>query len=234
MISGANELDELFAAIVSQLERFGFYGFTICVAPVRKGKVDSSGVAFYTSLPEPIEAEYREKQMETFDMVFDLMSTRYAPYTKSSIEPMFDVSPQQQQVVEYANKHNLGDAFMVPLSTVDYCRGFVMFTTEAADKFQQRIEEDGPLLRHLAMLATARAEELGFGKSDPPDQLLTQREIECLQVCAQGKTNEEIAAALGVTERTVRFHLKNACNKLGSSRRSQAVTRAMQLGLIRT
>lgn len=233
-ISSAKSLDELFSQIVWHLKQFGFYGFTICVAPVRKGKVDSSGVAFYTSLPEPLEAEYRAKQMATFDLVFDLMSTRYAPYTKNSIESMFDVTPQQQQVVEYANKHDLGDAFMVPLSTLDYCRGFVMFTEESAAEFQQRIEQESPLLRHFAMLAMTRAEELGFGSDAPSETLLTRREVECLQVCAQGKTNEEIAAALGVSERTVRFHLSNACEKLGTTRRSQAVTRAIQQGLIRT
>ena len=45
---------------------------------------------------------------------------------------------------------------------------------------------------------------------------LTQREKTCLQWAAVGKTSWEMGVILGLTERTVNFHIHNACRKLGS------------------
>ena len=62
---------------------------------------------------------------------------------------------------------------------------------------------------------------------------LTDRELEVLQVLAQGKSNKEIAAALGVTERTVKFHVSSILGKLDAGNRTEAVTIAAQRGLVK-
>ncbi len=69
----------------------------------------------------------------------------------------------------------------------------------------------------------------GSLKRSPP---LTQRELECLSWAAAGKGSWEIGRLLGVSERTVVFHLHNASTKLGVSTRLAAVARAISLGLI--
>jgi DNA-binding CsgD family transcriptional regulator len=60
---------------------------------------------------------------------------------------------------------------------------------------------------------------------------LSPREMTILQWVKQGKTNWEIAQVLGVTERTVRFHLEGIFMKLDVSSRTQAVAAAMRHGL---
>jgi len=61
---------------------------------------------------------------------------------------------------------------------------------------------------------------------------LTDREKQCLLWAAEGKTTWETSHILGVSERTVIFHLQNAADKLKVVRRPQAVARAISLGLI--
>jgi len=61
---------------------------------------------------------------------------------------------------------------------------------------------------------------------------LTEREKTCLVWVAEGKTAHDIAAILVVSEATVVFHLKNAIQKLDVTNRSQAIARAVLLGLI--
>ncbi|HEY0179128.1 MAG TPA: LuxR family transcriptional regulator [Dokdonella sp.] len=61
---------------------------------------------------------------------------------------------------------------------------------------------------------------------------LTQREIECLRWTAEGKTGWEISKVLGISERTVVFHLENAARKFGVFGRRQAAARAIALQLI--
>jgi len=61
---------------------------------------------------------------------------------------------------------------------------------------------------------------------------LTARELECLRWAAEGKTGWEIGRLLGISERTVVFHVENAAHKLGVFGRRQAVARAIALHLI--
>lgn len=62
--------------------------------------------------------------------------------------------------------------------------------------------------------------------------VLSEREIEILQLVAGGKSNRAVADQLSISENTVKYHLKNILQKLGVSNRTEAVTIAMQKGLL--
>jgi DNA-binding NarL/FixJ family response regulator len=72
------------------------------------------------------------------------------------------------------------------------------------------------------------------GKGPPGEEPrpLTDRELEVLQLAAQGLTNYDIAQRLHVSVRTVEAHLTHIYNKLGVKSRTEAVVRAMQRGWI--
>jgi DNA-binding NarL/FixJ family response regulator len=61
---------------------------------------------------------------------------------------------------------------------------------------------------------------------------LNEREAESLTWAARGKTSAEIAAILGVTKRTIDFHIDNARDKLGVATRIQAAVKAVTGRLI--
>jgi DNA-binding NarL/FixJ family response regulator len=65
-----------------------------------------------------------------------------------------------------------------------------------------------------------------------PDAL-TPREQNVLQLLAQGLQNKEIAAQLVITERTVKFYVSSILSKLGAGNRTEAVTIAVQRGLVK-
>lgn len=60
---------------------------------------------------------------------------------------------------------------------------------------------------------------------------LTDRELEVLKAVARGERSKEIAARLGITERTVKAHLASIYNKLGVDSRAAAIAVASQRGL---
>jgi two-component system NarL family response regulator len=62
---------------------------------------------------------------------------------------------------------------------------------------------------------------------------LTPRELATLRHMADGRTNKEIAAALGISERTVKTHLGHLFDKLGVASRTEAVKIATRRGLVR-
>ena len=61
---------------------------------------------------------------------------------------------------------------------------------------------------------------------------LTDREREVLRLVAQGLPGKQIAGALGISERTVKFHTASLIRKLGADNRAQAVALAAQRGLL--
>jgi DNA-binding CsgD family transcriptional regulator len=69
---------------------------------------------------------------------------------------------------------------------------------------------------------TARQQTLG----------ITARELEILTLVARGLSNREIATQLFVSENTVKTHCARAFDKLGAARRTQAVQRGKELGLL--
>lgn len=61
---------------------------------------------------------------------------------------------------------------------------------------------------------------------------LSERETEVLRLAGQGLTNKAIGLQLGVSDRTVQGHLANIYGKLQAGSRTEAVTKALKLGLI--
>ncbi len=61
---------------------------------------------------------------------------------------------------------------------------------------------------------------------------LSERELECLEWVSFGKTSWETALILGLSERTINFHLLNACRKLNVYGRQAAVALALRQNLL--
>ncbi len=73
---------------------------------------------------------------------------------------------------------------------------------------------------------------LTSGPSSGTVEKLSAREIEVLRLAARGYTNKAIGAQLGISDRTVQGHLTNIYGKLGVASRTEAVTRAIHMGLV--
>jgi DNA-binding NarL/FixJ family response regulator len=72
-------------------------------------------------------------------------------------------------------------------------------------------------------------------RSAPVQELvepLTARELEVVQLLAEGLTNRRIGERLGISEHTAKFHVNSILGKLGASSRSEAVAQAARLGLV--
>jgi DNA-binding response OmpR family regulator len=78
----------------------------------------------------------------------------------------------------------------------------------------------------LAALITARLARVARSAIWPKQIGLREREVETLTWAARGKTFWEIGEILGVSKRTVEFHLENARRKLGVATRTQALIKA--------
>jgi len=91
----------------------------------------------------------------------------------------------------------------------------------------------------LVLLSTPTAQSLAAVYGDQPLEVedefseeITSRETDVLRMLAEGLVNKDIAARLGISEHTVKFHFSSILDKLGASTRTEAVTLGIRRGLI--
>lgn len=89
----------------------------------------------------------------------------------------------------------------------------------------------GSLLQPI--VASKLLRQVASQEPEIPAETLTSRELEVLQLLAQGQQNKEIANALTISERTVKFHVSAILSKLHAGNRTEAVSIAAQKGVIK-
>lgn len=135
-----------------------------------------------------------------------------------------------------AIRHNFPDARLIVLTTYDGdediyrslqagARGYLLKDV-FFDELETAIRTVHAGSRHIpAAIAMRLAERMA--SSD-----LTSREMEVLELIVRGQSNKEIGASLTISEATVKSHINNILSKLGVTDRTQAVTTALQRGLV--
>jgi two-component system NarL family response regulator len=104
-------------------------------------------------------------------------------------------------------------------------RGYLLKGSEMSEL----IEAIRTVHRGRSRIPAAVAERLAERLAGPA---LTERETDVLRLIVAGKSNKEIAAALFISEATVKTHINNMLSKLGVTDRTQAATTALQRGIV--
>lgn len=123
---------------------------------------------------------------------------------------------------------------LVPLHKVHDEVGFVFVwtTTQCDESRLHQMKQSQPIILALSIYlhnaVTRINESIAYR-----NVRLTKREIQCLQSCQAGKTYKEISASLGISERTVVFHVANLFKKLGVNNKTQALKKAQSLGIMK-
>ena len=130
----------------------------------------------------------------------------------------------------------------------------IVLVGSSSDRARLRADLDGAIdvVAEFASLAAARRSDVGAdaimiaGEDHPAspasddhdaededfEEPLTPREIQVLELLAEGLPNKAIAARLHISDQTVKFHVSSISGKLGAVNRTDAVRRAVRRGLI--
>ena len=121
----------------------------------------------------------------------------------------------------------------------------VLIVGSPAERAALRRRLDGTMdvAGEFATLAAARASDVNAdamllaaaGHDDDDEEVsepLTPREVQVIELLAEGLPNKAIATRLGISDQTVKFHLASISGKLGAANRTDAVRRAVRRGLI--
>jgi DNA-binding NarL/FixJ family response regulator len=110
------------------------------------------------------------------------------------------------------------------------------------EALRARLDATMDVAGEFASVAAARAAEIDadaillshtrIDRDEALDEPLTPREVQVVELLAEGLPNKAIAARLGISDQTVKFHLASILGKLGAANRTDAVRLAVRRGLI--
>lgn len=114
-------------------------------------------------------------------------------------------------------------------------KGYLLKDTPPEDLFNaiHSVAAGKTLIPQEILLRLTEVIQKGGPDGAEPQEHLTEREQEIVQWIAKGLSNKEIAAALFISENTVKTHISNLFEKLDVRDRTEAVTKALRLGWIR-
>ncbi len=189
---------------------------------------------FVSSYPREWRARYIANGYMSVDPTVTHCATHLTPICWDQVRPEKENSTQVRKFMEEAREFGLNSGVSLPVHSAQGEFAMLNFASgEDHARVKSSIMEATPyaslfsLHLHEAVRRVFRHQVLPLTRMH-----LTGREKQCLLWAAEGKTTWETSRILGVSERTVIFHLQNAADKLKVVRRQQAVARAISLGLI--
>jgi len=181
-----------------------------------------------TTYPMEWARHYESSRYETVDPVVTAMRDGVMPFFWNETLPGRDAAPAQRRFFGEASEFGIRSGFTVPIHDG---QGGVAAVTLASDrnlKTLRRATAQDIARIHLAALyfhVHARQKLEAIVELERPH--LSPREIACLQWLALGKTMWEVSEILGISRRTVVFHVENAKLKLNAVTLPQAVALAL-------
>ena len=142
-------------------------------------------------------------------------------------------TPDTQKLLSHVGNERMGrQVLSLPLrSIVGETAVFFVGSELASEEWQNQKKT---ILREFQVLASYFHQHILriYGNDAESQMLVSARELDCLKWVAAGKTAWEASVILGISERTVRFHLNAAREKLNCMTTTQAVAKAVSQQLI--
>ena len=219
------------ALIQDFLRVIAIFGFDVAAGGnwVSTGK-ESHYRFFFNSWPQDWLDYYNEHGFFQRDFIVGESRRRMAPFLWSEINKSVFSGPVAQEFFAASRAHGWIDGFVVPIRGAKGYEGIVSLA--AKQSIVLDAVERGLLETASRALNERCRTTVGLGHTPEPLPDLTQREVECLQWAALGKTDWEIGELLGVTKATAHFHIEQAKRKLGVKSRVQAVALLLLHGTI--
>ncbi|MEM7302796.1 MAG: helix-turn-helix transcriptional regulator [Pseudomonadota bacterium] len=238
---GQTEVRDRFSEHVKSLGYGGFDAFSMRFGSADDPRTDAN---FYISDFgfDPIFAYLTDKFFQS-DPVLAHIGQTVAPfdYVEFIKTCPANASIRFQRMMTKLN--NVHRAWCIPLNTIGNTRAVTVYMRGNSKKSREIFDNTiGDLhleaVKVMDELVLTNREKTSVARSDsnpvaPANGAqFSEKERRCLYWIARGKTNWEVGQILGISENTVRYHLKSAFSKLNVKSRAQAASAALQIGLI--
>ena len=227
-IGGFKTQFDVFRFMKRLTEHYGARAFMVLNLPSATS-LDLSSNSIITNWPADLIAEYDQVALLASSPVLTRLRTATAPFA-------FDIEhvakERDARTTELSRsmfeRYRMPRGAYFPVHDASGMRGAVSFSGDRGPFSPAEMME----LMYLSIHVYNRLAEIRELDNRATD-MLTEREIDCLNWTAAGKTSVEIAEILGLSEHTINHYLNRATKKLDAVNRTQAVAKALRLGLIK-
>lgn len=223
-VRASRDADSLRVVTSAVLEAFDIKVFTYFSLPQTPGE----GNILVTTVPSAWLRRYLTERYDLIDPV--LLHARASTTPLLQVSAPADSTARQHQLFEEAAAYGLRSAFVVPFRGAnDAFAAFVVTGDDPAALRRTVALYRWPLMfvgAQVHLQAQLIFSSIGGGVV----LLLTPRELECLRWATSGKSHWEISRIIGISKRTVSFHLDNAKEKLNVRTLREAAIRLTLLG----
>lgn len=186
-------------------------------------------VAIHSNYPEAWLSLYRSRGYHRIDPVVQQCLASPLPVSWRCDS----ADPEQRGFWEEAQRHGLCHGWSHACRNVSGCVGMLSLVRRGSEIDRQQLQEQEPRLVWLLQVLHSRMAACVMAEAGSHEaQALSAREIEVLQWSAEGKSAGDLATILGISERTVNFHVHQAMQKLNAPNKISAVYRAAVKGVL--
>jgi LuxR family transcriptional regulator, quorum-sensing system regulator BjaR1 len=172
---------------------------------------------------------YHSQRFHETDAIMKLYPRAKRPFDWEEVEQL-PLSAPQKAAMQLRRAAGWVKGICIPTKNFSpELVGMTVVSKDPAPVNKTQIGEINAIVNHYLL---RRAALRGEDKLTLPEVELSPREKEILIACSLGKTNILIGKALGITERTVEFHLASVFKKLKVNNRTMAVVKAVNNNLI--
>jgi LuxR family quorum-sensing system transcriptional regulator CciR len=148
----------------------------------------------------------------------------------SDVPSMIKLTREHKNILDRVRREGLGDGFTVPAHVPGEANGSCNFAMAGSALIRR---ENLPMAHLIGGYAFQAARKLVLRRASDSERVrpkLTTRQIECVALIAQGKTDRDMAAILGLKPATINEYVEDACRRYGVSRRIQLAFHAVHDG----
>ena len=230
-------IDEAKGILSDFAERIGFDQFSY-VGGQAFGPTAGGSAIWYRppqiiiTFPEEWVGLYHERDLSTIDPIIQSTLDLKLPYTWDTENWRHDITPEQGSFFSAAHDFRICRGLSIPIyGPLGDFSLFTFISHAQPNKFRKLIAAKRHDLHLLALYYHQIIQSIDCAQSGAIS--LSEREEEILYWTAAGKTSPETGMILGLSEKTVQYHLYNSMKKLDVYSKPQAVAKAILLGLIK-
>ena len=223
-IDGLQTTFDAFKMLKRLAAEVGYNKFTVMGLP-QFGEELQDRIVVNNWNPELTQA-YAEYGLTGDSPVLERLRNSVLPFTWE-VEKVNAARPkgQREVAIDLFRTFEMNEGVYIPVRGVDGDVSAVGFSGVKSEITTEQLDA-------LTIVAMAACERLAAITQEQAEIVLTERERECLQWTAAGKTSGEIGDILGLSEHTVNHYMGAVTGKLDAVTRSQAVAKALRLRLI--
>jgi LuxR family transcriptional regulator, quorum-sensing system regulator BjaR1 len=209
-------------------QAFGFQNFLICMVPGFEAEKLATA-SILSNMPSDMVSKYDSISLLKHSTGIRRLRETTTPFqlTLDDWEKENGRPPQANSYIAHLRENGIFQANYFPVHDADGSRAAVIWMGRQVEVPMTAMME----LQMIAIHVYNRLTEIGSFWKDS-NVTLSEREIQCLNWTAAGKTSSEIAGILGLSEHTVNHYLNHVTKKLDAVNRTQAVVKAMKKGYI--